>query len=89
MKKSLVDILACPIDKSFPLELYECDSEGQTVAEGVLYCTKCTRFFVITDGIPIMMPDDLRDKKQEMVFLHANSQTLPDKITKESKPWHI
>lgn len=86
MKKGLLDILACPIDKGFPLELYECDSSGEVVNEGVLYCTRCSRFFVITDGIPIMMPDGLRDRDQELEFLKANSDALPDKISK-SKPW--
>lgn len=89
MKKSLLDILACPMDKHHPLELYECRSRGDAVAEGALYCTKCSRFFVITEGIPVMMPDDLRDKDREIGFLQDNQRVLPDKITGQAKPWHL
>lgn len=89
MKKRLLDILACPIDKHHPLELYECKSKGDVVTEGALYCTKCSRFFVITQEIPIMMPDDLRDKDREIDFLRDNLQKLPGKIAKQAKPWHL
>jgi len=54
-----------------------------------LYCQKCSRFFPIIDEIPIMLPDELRDKKQEIEFLNRNIKELPTKIVKQALPWHL
>jgi len=89
MKKSLLDILACPIDKHHPLELHECKTRGEVVSEGALYCTKCSRFYAVMEEIPIMLPDDLRDRQHEMEFLEKNRERLPEKIIKEANPWHL
>jgi uncharacterized protein YbaR (Trm112 family) len=89
MNKKMMDILVCPIDKQFPLELYEIQSKQEVVLEGALFCSKCARFYPIIEEIPIMLPDELRDKKQDMVFLEKNSKTLPQKIIKDANPWHL
>lgn len=89
MKKSMLDILACPIDKHYPLELVECKSKTEIVEEGALYCTKCSRFYPIIEEIPIMLPDELRDKKQDIEFLKNNKDKLPEKIIKQASPWHL
>jgi len=89
MKKSMLDILACPIDKHFPLEIYELRSKDELVVEGALFCTDCSRFFPIIEEIPIMLPDELRDKKQDMEFLKNNQEKLPEKIIKQGAPWHL
>ena len=89
MNRSMLDILACPIDKSHPLELFEIGKGGQAVSEGALYCAKCSRFYPIIEGIPVMLPDELRDKKMEMEFLKKNRDSLPEKITREANPWHL
>ena len=82
-------MLVCPIDKHFPLELLENKSEDEIIVEGTLYCEKCSRFFPVIDEIPIMLPDELRDKKQDMEFLKRNNKYLPQKIVKEALPWHL
>ncbi len=89
MKKNMLDILACPIDKSYPLELYEAKSEGDTIIDGALFCTKCSRFYPIIDEIPIMLPDELRNKNNEMQFLEQWREKLPSKIINSGKPWHL
>jgi uncharacterized protein YbaR (Trm112 family) len=89
MNKKMMDMLVCPIDKQFPLELYETQSKQEVVLEGALFCSKCTRFYPIIEEIPIMLPDELRDKKQDMDFLQKNKQTLPQKIIKDANPWHL
>ena len=38
MNRKLLDILACPIDKSNPLELYENKSDDEKITTGALYC---------------------------------------------------
>lgn len=89
MNKTMMDILACPIDKHHPLELFEINQKDNVVSEGALYCTKCSRFYPIIEEIPIMLPDDLRDKKQDIEFLKNNKEKLPKKITTEASPWHL
>ena len=89
MNRKLLDILACPIDKTHPLELYECNTKQDIIIEGALYCMKCSRFFPITEEIPVMLPDDLRDKNREVKFLEKNKNQLPEKITKHAEPWHL
>ena len=89
MNKKMMEILACPIDKHFPLEIFESDSKDQNVLEGAIYCTKCSRFYPIIEEIPIMLPDELRDKNQDMEFLKRNQIKLPEKITKQASPRHL
>ena len=132
MKKSMLDILACPIDKNYPLELIELtiknlqkdnlkENEHSTnnkgnndskkkiqndselnhkneihdnvqvtvVIDGILFCKKCSRFYPIIDEIPIMLPDELRDKQKDLQFLKKWENYLPELILKNSNPWHL
>ena len=89
MNKTMMDILACPIDKTHPLELHEIKEKNNVVSEGVLVCSKCSRFFPIIEEIPIMLPDELRDKKLEIEFLKKYKDRLPEKILKSGLPWHL
>ena len=89
MKKKLLDILACPMCKNHPLELLEIKSKDEEVQEGAIYSTSCKRYFLIIEEIPVMLPDELRNKKQEDEFLKKNKDSLPEKITKQGKPWHL
>ncbi|MEM2855682.1 MAG: Trm112 family protein [Candidatus Nitrosocaldaceae archaeon] len=88
MKRELLDILACPIDKYPDLELYELNSKEEII-EGVIYCPQCSRFYPIIDAIPIMLPDELRDKEEDLRFLEKWKEKLPDKIINKARPWHI
>ena len=85
----MMDILACPIDKNHPLELFEIKEKDNIVSEGALFCPKCSRFYPIIEEIPIMLPDELRDKKQEMNLIKNNRDELPEKIITKSNPWHL
>ena len=117
MRKSLLEILACPIDKHTPLELFEInvnstnkssidkqDENGITqdeltynhtsyekviVKDGVLFCSRCSRFFPIIDEIPIMLPDELREREKDLQFLLEWETKLPSKIIDHGVPWHI
>ena len=144
MKKKFLDILACPIDKHFPLELIELDVKEEVfpvnnkdkneskedddvntqlkerhsdhqkkeqngrqfkdknlqenhiheeqivvIIDGILYCEKCSRFYPIIDEIPIMLPDELREKKKDIRFLEKWQKDIPEKILKFGKPWHL
>ena len=89
MNRKLLDILACPIDKFHPLELFENKSDDEKIIDGVLYCQQCSRFFPIINEIPIMLPDELRNKKQDIEFLKKNIKELPEKIITQALPWHL
>jgi len=89
MNKKMMEMLACPIDKYFPLEIFESDSKEQIVLEGAIYCSKCSRFYPIIEEIPIMLPDELRNKEQDIEFLKRNQSKLPEKIIKQAAPWHL
>lgn len=58
MKRDLMDILCCPVCKG-DLELTVTVEEDEIV-EGELYCGACDQVYEITDGIPNLLPPDLR-----------------------------
>ena len=95
MRRSLLDILACPIDKYYPLELIEIDTTTDTtinemvIKEGVLFCSQCSRFYPIIEEIPVMLPDELREKEKDIEFLKKWQEKIPSKITKNGFPWHL
>ena len=49
--------------KNHPLELVEIKSKDNEIQEGAIYCISCQRHFLIIEEIPIMLPDELRNKK--------------------------
>ena len=60
MKQSLMDIICCPLDKQ-ELELDATDTDDEEVLAGTLTCTECGETFPIEDGIPNLLPPDMRD----------------------------
>jgi uncharacterized protein YbaR (Trm112 family) len=89
MQRRLLDILACPIDKHYPLELLEFSVRDQIIVEGVLFCEKCSRYYPIIDEIPVMLPDSLRNRAEDLDFLKKWKERLPAKITDGGKPWNL
>jgi uncharacterized protein YbaR (Trm112 family) len=129
MKRHMLDILACPMDKNYPLDLMELqvkefeddnlreskfpnddkntkknnltlnqenDIRGDVnkekviiIIEGILYCKKCLRFYPIIDEIPIMLPDELREKEKDLQFLNKWKSNIPQKILNNANPWHL
>ena len=89
MQKRLLDILACPIDKHYPLELLELSKREEIIVDGVLICSECGRYYPITEEIPVMLPDNLRTKREDLAFLEKWKGSLPDKVTHGGKPWSL
>lgn len=56
MKKTMMDILACPMCKHHPLELKVAKEDEREVISGTLLCKKCGLSYPIEDGIPNMLP---------------------------------
>ncbi|MCX8205150.1 MAG: Trm112 family protein [Candidatus Nezhaarchaeota archaeon] len=124
MKYRLLDLLACPMCKKFPLEalvfkesLYEplrelpartCEeycgwlrrkaSEGRgdcrecfahEVDEGILICTQCGRWYPIIEEIPHMLPDDLRERGEDLAFLKKWADKIPERVLREGLPFNL
>ncbi len=60
MRRDLIDILVCPLCKA-ELNLVVFKEEDDQVIEGRFDCKQCNTAFPIDDGIPNMLPPDLRD----------------------------
>jgi len=88
MKRRLLDILACPIDKHYPLELYVFE-EKEEISEGLLFCTECNRWYPISDEIPQMLPDDLRESKEDLEWLRRWKSHVPEKVLTEGRPFRL
>jgi len=78
-----MDILACPIDKHYPLELHVFE-ETEEIAEGVIICPKCSRWYPIREEIPEMLPDELREENDELPFMKKWKQKFPKEILEEA-----
>ena len=89
MQRRLLDILACPIDKHYPLQLIELEDKQETIVEGVLLCDQCKRFYPIIDEIPVMLPDELRNKKEDLDFLAKWKDKLPKQVVEEGLPHNL
>jgi uncharacterized protein YbaR (Trm112 family) len=88
IKKKLMDILACPIDKHHPLELHIFEQKTE-ITEGLITCPKCSRWYPIRDEIPEMLPDELRKENEDLPFLKKWKQKIPKKILTEGKPFNL
>ena len=61
MRKSLLDILACPICKG-DLEIEVIEESQDEIIKGELICKECGERYPVEDGIPNMLPPELREK---------------------------
>ncbi len=84
-----MEILACPICKSPSLELLVFKEDEIEIEMGIIICTECNRYYPIRNTIPIMLPDNMRKKDQEIKFLQKFKEKIPDYILKEGKPFSL
>ncbi len=88
MKRRLMEILACPIDKHHPLELHIFQEEEEIV-EGMLVCPECRRWYPIIDEIPELLPDDLREPRSDLKWLEKWREKAPDEVLAQGKPFTL
>ena len=60
MKRSLLEILVCPLCKGELALAVDHQEDGEIVA-GSLRCDACGEAYPIEDAIPNMLPPELRD----------------------------
>src|SRR5690606_33465365 len=69
MKLSLINKLCCPQDKNdLSLQVFA-KKQDETIQEGLLTCSHCGRYYPIVYGIPIMTPDEYRERALEQPLL--------------------
>lgn len=69
MNASLLNKLCCPIDKHDLVSKVFVKDEAGEIIEGLLTCPACRRYYPIVYGIPIMTPDEYREKALEAPIL--------------------
>ncbi|WP_299758562.1 Trm112 family protein [uncultured Pontibacter sp.] len=84
MNPSLLTKLCCPIDKHDLNAKVFTALENGDIQEGLLTCPVCRRYYPIIYGIPIMTPDEYREKALEAPLLEKWGLDL--KI-KDSQPF--
>ncbi|MGZ4906192.1 MAG: methytransferase partner Trm112 [Halobacteriota archaeon] len=59
MKRNLLDILCCPTCKG-PLTLEARREQSDEIITGTLYCATCEVYYPIEEGIPNLLPLEMR-----------------------------
>ena len=59
MRRDLMDILACPVCKG-ELTLTVDSEQEDEIVEGSLRCSACDESYPISEGIPNLLPPDMR-----------------------------
>ncbi len=88
MKRRLMEILACPIDKHYPLDLLVFEEKDE-ITEGLLTCSECGRWYPIMDEIPQMLPDDLRESREDLEWLRRWKEQVPEKVLTNGVPFNL
>ncbi len=61
MKKDLMDILCCPVCKGeLKLKIEKQDKDTDEIIEGELICDECDEIYSIDEGIPDLLPPEMR-----------------------------
>ena len=78
MKKSLLDIIVCPIcHGGLDPENFSREKSKKEITEGILKCKKCGRWYPIINSIPRMLPLKMINKSTLDDFLEKYSRKLP------------
>ncbi len=60
------------------------------IEAGLLFCSKCKRWFPIIETIPQMLPDEYRDEGADILFLKTNKDLLDNTFFKQNlKPFNL
>ena len=60
------------------------------LGEGLLYCSECNRWYPIgsaVEGIPELMPDELREEEKDLAWLEKWKKVTPEGVLVKGKPF--
>lgn len=60
----MLDRLACPECMNFSLEVRPSLREQEEIIKGEIVCSRCHRKYPVNEGIPNMLPDELRSQRK-------------------------
>jgi len=63
-KINMLDRFACPECFNFPLEVKAFSTKKEEIINGEIICSRCRRKYPINEGIPSMLPDELRSRRK-------------------------
>jgi len=75
MKEWLMSILRCPVCKGEDLELRTLIKKEEEIVYGIILCKTCKRWYPIINGIPHLLPDELR-KNEDAEFIKQTEEML-------------
>lgn len=82
MKASLARKLCCPMDKhDLEIEVFAQDEAIGEILEALMTCPRCSRYFPVIYGIPVLIPDEYRDRSLEGRLLKKWGYRLDDGTT--------
>lgn len=55
------------------------------VIEGIIVCNSCGRWYRIEEGIPVLLPDGYRSKKEDRNFIVRNVEKIPMSVLEKMK----
>ena len=83
MRIETIEKLCCPFDKTdLKLQTITKDTDNNVI-EGVLTCNHCNRYYPIISGIPIMSPDEFREKQLEVPLVEKWEPELLEKKNRD------
>ena len=62
------------------------------VEEGLLICENCSRWYPIgssVTSVPEMLPDNLREKENDLGFLRKWEEKVPKEVSERGKPFNL
>lgn len=79
------------LDKSIKQgEEYPCEKCLRIgIRTGVLYCSKCNRWYPVKNGIVYLLRDNKRRKESEIEFLKKWKEKLPKEIVYNGLPYNL
>lgn len=89
MNRELLHHVACQADSCFPLDLHVFEEESGEVLTGVLFCHVCNRWYPIRQKLPEILPDQLRNRKNDVQFLKKWGALMPQKVLSKGKPCNL
>lgn len=72
-KEKIKEIINSILPELYLINKFKIDTE---IEEGILFCSKCNRWYPIVETIPQMLPDKYRNENEDIAFLNKWKQIL-------------